>query len=100
MQYAFVVMMYEFHTDELLASTAFKHHANYTGPKPFRRVGMMHECCTGESFTSAALKHHDDHMGRHDGELLSRSTFMHHDDQGHNRLKQYAAIKELISKHR
>ena len=31
----------------------------------------------------------------HPSELLARAAFMQHDDQGHNALKQYAALRGL-----
>ena len=50
------------------------HHADPSGVCQCR-VGMMLECSTGE--------------------LLARGAFLHHDDQGHNALMHYAALKGL-----
>ena len=53
------------------------HHADPKGLMHFCKVDMMCECSTGE--------------------LLAGAAFMHHDDQGHDALKQYAALKWLTA---
>ena len=53
----------------------FKHLVDPTGLIHSQRVGMMHECSTDEK--------------------VVRAAFMHHDNQGHNTFKQYAAHKEV-----
>ena len=59
-----------------LASAAFKHYADPMGLLHSHMVSMMHEY----SF----------------GELLARAVLpMHHSDQGHNTLMQYATFKGL-----
>ena len=54
---------------------AFMHHAEPSGMNQPHRIGTIHECSPGE--------------------LLARAAFMHHDHEGHNVLKHYAASGEL-----
>ena len=54
-----------------------QHHADPSGVYQSRRVIMLLECSPGE--------------------LLTRSAFMHHDDQWHDALIRYAGLKGLSS---
>ena len=51
------------------------HHTDHSGLSQPPKVGMMLQCSPGE--------------------LLTRAAFMHHDDQGHGALINYAVIKGL-----
>ena len=51
------------------------HHAHPSGVSQTRIVGVMLECSTGK--------------------VLTRAAFTHHDDQGHDALMHYAAVKGI-----
>ena len=65
----------------------------------------MHECSPGESTCQSCI--HANALGVYQlcwvgmlreyitGELLTRAALMHHDDKGHDALKQYPALKWL-----
>ena len=95
LQSAFVAVMHWYSANEILGSTALVYHDDI--------CHFMATC----HLTGAALVHHADPWGVSQphkvsmmlecstGELLIRSAFMHHDDQGHDALRHDAVLKGL-----